>query len=302
MLVDLYYYLGSGSATSLLGATLYNDALGLNVLPSNFYKVAGGATNSSINIDNSNGIVTTGKTVCAACVTLVRYPIQLIRQGPINGNPYNGSFSSEVDANRSASYIGYQRNAFNTAGLGNPQLTTVWLQKGTGNTDTTKIESGDGVFRYSNTSDPSGIGSNTWWATSGSAGTNTLDQAQAFFMSGSGSQFGLSQVTSVSDATYTMIELVRSNASGTPSGACAADLDPPIFILKNGSNFNTSALQNLDLVFGNPQRTNLLTAGFYYRVNFQTSAGAGGAPAIGKFYLPSGSIFLGSGVSSVSNC
>ena len=301
---DLYYNLGSGSATSLLGATLYSDALGLNVLPSNFYQVAGSSSqeNASIHIDNSNGIVTTGKTVCAACVTLVRYPIQLIRQGPINGAVYNGSFSSEVDANRSASYIGYQRNAFNTAGLGNPQLVTVWLQKGTGNTDTTKIESGDGVFRYSNTSDPSGIGSNTWWATSGSAATNTLDQAQAFFMSGSGSQFGNSQVTSVSDATYTMVELVRSNASGTPSGACAADPDPPIFILKNGSNFNTSALQNLDLVFGNPQRTNLLTAGFYYKVNFQTYAGAGGAPVVGRFYLPSGSIFQGVGVSSLSNC
>ena len=301
---DLYYNLGSGSATSLLGATLYSDALGLNVLPSNFYQVAGSSSqeNASIHIDNSNGIVTTGKTVCAACVTLVRYPIQLIRQGPINGTPYNGSFSSEVDANRSASYIGYQRNAFNTAGLGNPQLTTVWLQKGTGNTDTTKIESGDGVFRYSNTSDPSGISANTWWATSGSAATNTLDQAQAFFMSGSGSQFGNSQVTSVSDATYTMVELVRSNASGTPSGACAADLDPPIFILKNGANFNASALQNLDLVFGNIQRTNLLTAGFYYKVNFQTSAGAGGAPVVGRFYLPSGSIFQGVGVSSVNNC
>ena len=301
---DLYYNLGSGSATSLLGTTLYSDALGLNVLPSSFYQVAGSSAqeNASIHIDNSNGIVTTGKTVCAACVTLVRYPIQLIRQGPILGSPYNGSFSSEVDANRSASYIGYQRNAFNTAGLGNPQLVTVWLQKGTGNTDTTKIESGDGVFRYSNTSDPSGIGSNTWWATSGSAATNTLDQAQAFFMSGSGSQFGLSQVTSVSDATYTMVELVRSNASGTPSGACAADLDPPIFILKNGANFNASALQTLDLVFGNIQRTNLLTAGFYYRVNFQTSSGAGGAPAVGRFYLSSGSIFQGVGVTSVSNC
>ena len=299
---DLYYYLGSGSATSLLGATLYNDALGLNVLPSNFYQVAGGTTNSSINIAGSNGVVTTGKTACAACVTLVRYPIQLIRQGPINGSPYNGGFSSEVDANRSASYIGYQRNTFGTAALGNPSLVTVWLQKGTGNTDTTKIESGDGVFRYSNTSDPSGIGSNIWWATSGNAATNTLDQAQAFFMSGSGSQFGLNQVTSVSDATYTMVELVRSNASGTFSGACAANLDAPIFILKNGDNLNASALQNLDLVFGNIQRTNLLTAGFYYKVNLQTTQGAGGTPVVGRFYLSSGSLFQGVAVSSIGNC
>ena len=66
---DLYYYLGSGNATSLLGATLYSDALGLTVLPSNFYQVAGGATNSSINIAGSSGVVTTGKTVCN-CVTL----------------------------------------------------------------------------------------------------------------------------------------------------------------------------------------------------------------------------------------
>jgi hypothetical protein len=299
---DLYYYLGSGSATSLLGATLYNDALGLNVLPSNFYQVAGGATNSSINIAGSSGVVTTGKTACASCVTLVRYPIQLIRQGPLSGNPYYGSFSSEVDANRSASYIGYQRNTFNTANLGNPSLVTVWLQKGTGNTDTTKIENGDGVFRYSNTSDPSGIGSNTWWATSGNAATNTLDQAQAFFMSGSGSEFGLSQVTSVSDAAYTMVELSRSDASSS-SGVCAANLDPPIFILKNGENLNASALQILDFVFGNAQRTNLLTAGSYYKVNFQTSqGGAGGAPAVGRFFLSSGAAFEGVAATGIISC
>ena len=298
---DLYYNLGSGSATSLLGATLYNDALGLNVLPSNFYKVAGGATNSSINIAGSSGVVTTGKTACAACVTLVRYPIQLIRQGPVYGSPYNGSFSNEVDANRSASYIGYQRNAFGTANLGNPSLVTVWLQKGTGNTNTTKIENGDGVFRYSDTSDSSGIGSNTWWATSGNAATNTLDQAQAFFMSGSGSEFGLSQVTSVSDAAYTMIELSSSNASSS-SGVCAANLDPPLFVLKNGANFNASALQHLDFVFGNAQRTNRLVAGAYYKVNFQTSSGAGGAPTVGRFYLSSGALFEGVAASGVISC
>ena len=91
---DLYYYLGSGSATSLLGATLYNDALGLNVLPSNFYKVAGGATNSSINIAGSSGVVTTGKTACAACGPVARDPALIYKNGP---SP-NGSWSSSAAA------------------------------------------------------------------------------------------------------------------------------------------------------------------------------------------------------------
>jgi len=299
---DLYYYLGSGSATSLLGATLYSDALGLNVLPSKFYQVASGASNASIYINNSNGIVSIGKVPCAACVTIVRYPIQLIRQGPESGTTLGGSFSNEVDANRSASYIGYQRNTFNTATLGIPQLITVWLQKGTGNTNTTKIESGDGVFRYSDTSDGSGIGSNTWWATSGNAATNTLDQAQAFFMSGSGSEFAGSQVTTVSDATYTMVELTRSFSTNSTGQACAANLDAPIYILKSGRNLNALALQNQDFVFGNFNRTNLLTAGKYYKISFQTSAGAGGAPVVGRFNLPSGSVSQGIASSSIQNC
>jgi hypothetical protein len=93
---DLYYNLGSGSATSLLGTTLYSDALGLNVLPSNFYQVAGSSAglNASIHIDNSNGIVTTGKTACAACGPPARDPALIYKNGP---SP-NGSWSSSTAA------------------------------------------------------------------------------------------------------------------------------------------------------------------------------------------------------------
>ena len=306
---DLYYNLGSGSATSLLGATLYSDVLGLNVLPSNFYQVAGSSSqeNASIHIDNSNGIVTTGKTVCAACVTLVRYPIQIPGQGPLT----SGAFSSESDANRSASYVGYQKNAFNVSNIGGAtSIFIAWLQKGENNTDTTRIEVGDGVFKYSDTSNPANIGSGVFWASCGSAATNTLntnpaigDQNQTFYGNGSGSEFGVAQVTSTSNATYTMVEIARSfSSSQSGSGACGLDTDPTLFILKSGANLNATALQHTDLVFGNQQRTNFLQTNVYWKVSSQTTSGAGGTPAEGRFYNSGNASYYGVLATGVQPC
>ena len=124
---DLYYNLGTGSATSLLGTTLYSDALGLNVLPSNFYQVAGSSAglNASIHIDNSNGIVTTGKTPCAACAG-VRIPAQII----LNGSGAGNSYPSAIQA----------------CGASGAE-TTVYLVKGVNNTGASGvIEIGDLVM------------------------------------------------------------------------------------------------------------------------------------------------------------
>ena len=304
---DLYYDLGSGNATSLLGATLYSDVLGLNVLPSNFYQVAGGQTNSSIQIAGSNGVVTTGKTPCAACVNIERIAIQIPGQGPLA----NGAFSSESDANVSASFVGYQKNAFNVSNIGGQtSIFIAWLQKGDGNTDTGRIEVGDGVFKYSNPSDPTSIGSGVYWASCGSAATNTLntnpaigDQNQTFYGNGSGSEFGVAQVTSTSNATYTMVETTRSfSGSDSASGACGLDADPPLFILKSGINLNNTALQSGDFVFGNQTRTNFLQTDKYWKVSSQTTGGAGGTPAEGRFYLSSNASFYGVLATGVQPC
>jgi hypothetical protein len=306
---DLYYTLGSGSATTLLGATIYSDALALNVLSSGFYQVAGqnAGTNASIHIQYTNGVVTGGKTQCAACITAVRYPIQIPGQGTLSG----GSFSNEVDANRSASYVGYQKNAFNVSNIGGAtSIFIAWLQKGDGNTDTTRIEVGDGVFQYSDISNPASIGSGVFWASCGSAATNTLntnpaigDQNQTFYGNGSGSEFGVAQVTSTSNATYTMVEIARSfSSSQSGSGACGLDTDPTLFILKSGANLNATALQHTDLVFGNQQRTNFLQTNVYWKVSSQTTGGAGGTPAEGRFYNSGNAAYYGMLATGVQPC
>ena len=308
---DLYYTLGSGSATTLEEATIYSDALALNVLSSGFYQVAGenAGTNASIHIQYTNGVVTGGKTQCAACITAVRYPIQIPAQGPVGGAT-SGSFYNEVDANRSASFVGYQKNAFNVSNIASTNIFTAWLQKGDGNTDITRIEVGDGVFKYSDTSNGANLAAGSWWASCGAADTNTLndnpaigDQNQAFFCSGSGSEFAIAQVTSVSNATYTMVEIAKSfSGNSTAPGACSLDLDPPLFILKNGRNFNAFALQNQDFVFGNQTRTNLLPTNKYYKVSSQTTQGIGGAPVVGRFYLSSNAAFYGVLATSIQPC
>jgi hypothetical protein len=141
---DLYYNLGSGNATSLLNTTLYSDALGLNVLPPNFYQVAGSSAglNASIHIDNSNGIVTTGKTPCAVCAG-VRIPAQIL----LNGSGAGNSYSSAIQA-------------CNASGA----ETTVYLVKGLNNTGASGvIEIGDIVM-----ADPTGysfgvfVGAGLW--------------------------------------------------------------------------------------------------------------------------------------------
>ena len=141
---DLYYNLGSGNATSLLNTTLYSDALGLNVLPPNFYQVAGSSAglNASIHIDNNNGIVTTGKTPCAAC-TGVRIPAQIL----LNGSGAGNSYSSAIQA-------------CNASGA----ETTVYIVKGLNNTGASGvIETGDIIM-----GDPTGyafgvfVGAGLW--------------------------------------------------------------------------------------------------------------------------------------------
>ena len=166
------------------------------------------------------------------------------------------------------------------------------------------------MFKYSDTSNNSNLAANTWWASCGAADTNTLndnpaigDQNQAFFCSGSGSEFALAEVTSVSNATYTMVEIARSfSGNSTAPGACSLDPDPPLFILKNGRNFNTTALQNQDFVFGNQTRTNLLSTNKYYKVSSQTTQGIGGAPVVGRFYLSSNAAFYGVLATSIQPC
>ena len=284
-------------------------ALALSVLSSGFYQVAGqnAGTSASIHIQYTNGVVTGGKTECAACITIERIPIQIPGQGPLT----NGAFSSESSANVSASFVGYQKNAFNVSNIGAQTYVFIaWLQKGDGNTDTTRIEVGDGVFKYSNPSDGTSIGSGVFWASCGSAATNTLntnpaigDQNQTFYGNGSGSEFGVAQVTSTSNATYTMVEIARSfSSSGSASGACGLDTDPTLFILKSGINFNNTALQAGDFVFGNQQRTNLLQTDAYWKVSSQTTGGAGGTPAEGRFYNSGNAAYYGMLATGVQPC
>lgn len=129
------------------------------------------------------------------------------------------------------------------------------------------------------------------------------DQNQTFYGNGSGSEFGVAQVTSTSNATYTMVEIARSfSSSNSASGACGLDTDPTLFILKSGANLNATALQHTDLVFGNQQRTNFLQTNVYWKVSSQTTSGAGGTPAEGRFYNSGNAAYYGVLATGVQPC
>ena len=76
---DLYYKSGpdlvNGKAPYYVGATMYQDELGLTVLQPNFYQVAGvGNANASVEI-GSNGVVAVASSTCASCVQALPIPI-----------------------------------------------------------------------------------------------------------------------------------------------------------------------------------------------------------------------------------
>lgn len=81
---DLYYQSGpdliNGAAPYYVGATMYQDQLGLTVLQPNFYQVAGvGNANASVEI-GSNGVVAVASSTCASCVQA--QPIPTSYQSP----------------------------------------------------------------------------------------------------------------------------------------------------------------------------------------------------------------------------
>ena len=75
---DLYYQRGpdpvNGAAPYYVGATMYQDELGLTVLQPNFYQVAGlGNANASVEI-GANGVVAVASSTCATCAQAVAIP------------------------------------------------------------------------------------------------------------------------------------------------------------------------------------------------------------------------------------
>ena len=64
--VPLYH--NGGNASTLDGATVYNDALGLSPTPAGFYQV-GQSPVSSINIGSNGVVASPGMVTCAACIT-----------------------------------------------------------------------------------------------------------------------------------------------------------------------------------------------------------------------------------------
>ena len=127
---DLYYKAGpdlvNGKAPYYVGATMYQDQLGLTVLQPNFYQV-GGQSNSNASVEiGSNGLVAVGSSICASCASPPTP--QLIEISP-QSSTLNGvqCFATEPQAR--------------------------WLFKGPGNVGPF-VEQGDYVFQDFNFNNP----------------------------------------------------------------------------------------------------------------------------------------------------
>ena len=233
----LFYKPANPATVDLNGIVAYQDALGSSFLPPNFYRVLiSGSPDNFIQIAGNQGLVQTAARACAACPpTATRIAIRIVRQGSAT----NGNYTTQAQADRAASFGGYQKNAYNQDNMGNLNLQTVFMQKGAGNTNLTTIEVGDGVFKFQNVSDDTSVDGNvgTFMASMGApsaAGNEPLAQNSSFRTSGSGAEFGLNQVSQATTATYPMFELARSNSSSNQvSVACTLNNDGPLFIIKN---------------------------------------------------------------------
>ena len=87
---DLYYKSGpdlvNGKAPYYVGATMYQDELGLTVLQPNFYQVAGvGNANASVEI-GSNGVVAVASSTCASCIQAQPIPTSYQASTPTEVN------------------------------------------------------------------------------------------------------------------------------------------------------------------------------------------------------------------------
>ena len=76
---DLYYQRGpdliNGAAPYYVGATMYQDELGITVLQPNFYQV-GGVGNATASVEiGSNGVVAVASSTCANCAQALPIPI-----------------------------------------------------------------------------------------------------------------------------------------------------------------------------------------------------------------------------------
>jgi hypothetical protein len=285
LMQDTFFYDPGSANASLNGIVAYQDALKSAFLPPNFYRVLIGGVPSFIQV-NTLGRVQSNARTCPACATpATRIAIRLVRQGSL----VNGTYSTQAQADRAASYGGYQKNTLNQDGLGALNLQTVFMQKGATNTNLTTLEVGDGLFLNSDINDPTSvIGNNSFMASMGvpTIPNAPLAQNSAFRTSGTAAaEFGVNTVSVLVAATLPMFELARSiNGSGNAGVACGLELDPPLFILKNGANTDTAAVQNFDFAFGNITRTLLLTGARHFRVTARNSPGAGGTATIGTFF------------------
>ena len=289
LLQNTFFYKPANPVTTdLNGIVAYQDAIGSTFLPSNFYRVLVGGVSSFISV-TTLGRVQTAAQACSLITcptTATRIAIRIVRQGSAT----NGNYGTQAQADRAASYGGYQKNAFNIDTMGNLNLQTVFMQKGAGNTNLTTLEVNDGIFKFQNVSDDSSVDGNvgTFMASMGApsaAGNEPLAQNSSFQTSGSGAEFGINQVSQVTTATYPMFEQVRSpGVAGSAGVGCGLNGEASIFILKNGANTNTESLQSNDFVFSNLSRSGILPgAGSFYRIENVTTPGAGGTPVAGVF-------------------
>lgn len=299
----LFYKPANPVTTDLNGIVAYQDALGSTFLPSNFYRVLVGGVSSFISV-TTLGRVQTAAQACSLITcpsTATRIAIRIVRQG----SAANGNYTTQAQADRAASFGGYQKNAYNLDTLGNLNLQTVFMQKGAVNTNLTTIEVGDGIFKFQNVSDDTSVDGNvgTFMASMGApsaAGNEPLAQNSSFRTSGSGAEFGINQVSQATTATYPMFQLTRSNSSSPQaSTACTLPINGVLFILKNGSNTDLAAIQNFDFAFGDAGRTVVLQPGRNFRVSARNTPGAGGTATAGTFFT-SGNVNIPS--ISVSNC
>ena len=119
--VDLYHQ--GGNATTLDGATVYNDALGLSPTPAGFYQVldVGAAGNASITIGNNGVVSDPGKVTCASCITTYSVTINTTLTDNITAVSQSPSSTHTVQLSYSLGGNAYQNTNTGDVITGVPQ-------------------------------------------------------------------------------------------------------------------------------------------------------------------------------------